>query len=158
MWGNSVLNVSLCSRDQLWDAPPALLSEGILSLLSLSQSLCLSWSLLGADGSSKSWACLPSLALSICCCMVQRAWFLVPPLTVQQWQIGSLSHPHCPWWIQHSTQTSNVGVRLQFTVYGFQVSCVCVCGGVHSAQRLCWIIFLEWGGGMGRGAAHGAWC
>jgi hypothetical protein len=63
-------------------------------------------------------------------------------LTAQQWEIGSLPLPHSPGWVQCSTPTSGVGVRLQFAVYGCQ---------------FCWFIFVGGGfsgGGGGVGELH----
>jgi hypothetical protein len=72
---------------------------------------------------------------------VLRAWFLAPSLTVEQWEIISLPHLHSLGQVQHSTPMSNVGVRLQFTLYSFQLW-----WGVQSALGLCWTIFLGWSG------------
>jgi hypothetical protein len=114
-WSNSVLNAALCPWDQFWDPPPALTWEVSLSLHSLSQPLCLSWSLVGADTSSRRMAYWPAPAHSLCCFMAhlrvwhQRAPFLVTPLdssAVTDWlfvpplfsRAGSAFSPHLWCW------------------------------------------------------------
>jgi hypothetical protein len=91
--------------------------------------LCLLQPLLGTRGSSGRLAYCPTPALSLCCfvCLV-RVWLLAPPLFSRA---CSVFHP-----------TSAVGVRLQFTVYTFQLGWglgCSVCPGLHC------IMFLEGG-------------
>jgi hypothetical protein len=125
-WGNSVLNATLCPRDLLWDPPPALFWDVSLLLCSPSQPLSLSQSLLSASSSSMWLACQPNPALSFCWLWsitessVLRAWFLATPLTVQQWEIGSLPLSILQGGFSVPPPTSDVSVRLWFAVYGFQ--------------------------------------
>jgi hypothetical protein len=71
---------------------------------------------------------------------VLRAWFLALPLTIQQWEISSLLHPCSPGRVQRFTPTSDVSIRLQITIYGFQF-----CWEGFSLPRGCAGLF-SWGG------------
>jgi hypothetical protein len=74
-----------------------------------------------------SWLVAPSLlsAFAVLCVtesLVLRVLLLAPPLRVQYLEFGSLPHANYLGQAQQCTPTSNVGVRLQFTVYVFQFS------------------------------------
>jgi hypothetical protein len=118
------------SWDGLGDPAHASLQEVCLLPHPLSQPLCLPGLLLAASNFSEWLACHPTPTLSLCChiCLL-RVW---------SWEFGSLPHSCSEGQVQCSTPTSAVGVRLQFTVYVFQFCC----GGAHSSQGLCWIMFL----------------
>jgi hypothetical protein len=70
-------------------------------------------------------ACCPSSALSLHC------FTCIHSLRIWHWEFGFLTHFHSLGQVQHSTPTSAVGVRSQFTVYVFQFCCGgSVCPGV----------------------------
>jgi hypothetical protein len=148
----SVLRLTTCPALGGWPVTPPLpsafvfflISAGCWQLLwevdlsphSCSQPLCHSWSLLGAGSSSGKLACYSDPTLILCCFthvlvhweFCTESWLLAPLLFSGQ--------------VQHSTSTSTVSVKLQFTVYVFQF---CWGLGVQPAQEMHWII-LQGGG------------
>jgi hypothetical protein len=116
----SVLNAALCPGDSPWDPPPVCFGR----LVSLSKSLCLSCSLMGAGVSS---------GQLVWCLHSQPLLLYGMSLRVQRWELSSLLHlwhlnserwALCPSLILQDgfsvPPPRNVGVRLQFTVYSFQ--------------------------------------
>jgi hypothetical protein len=73
---------------------------------------------------------LPHFGRLACCSTPLSAFVALP--TFLYWEFSSLPHPHSLGQVQHSTPTSSVSARLQFTVYAFQL-----CWGRFSLHRGC---------------------
>jgi hypothetical protein len=87
----------------------------------------------------------PTPTLSLCCLMC----------ALVHWEFGSLPHPSSLEQVRHSTPTSTVSVRLQFTVYTFQFCWVNECS-VYWEAALDYFPPEAW---VGKSCMRvGAWC